>query len=51
MSKRGYYRGEKLTKRLRKCPRCGKKHRWPTEDKLCYKCEGEWAEESKRYLI
>jgi len=30
-----------------KCPRCGKRHTWPTEDKLCRKCEGEWAGECK----
>jgi hypothetical protein len=28
---------------LRKCPRCKKMHRWPTDDKLCYKCEGAWV--------
>lgn len=38
------YKGVVLTKRLRKCPMCQKKHRWPTEDKLCYVCEGEWVE-------
>ena len=27
----------------RTCPRCHKKHTWPTEDKLCKKCEGEWV--------
>lgn len=36
--------------RKRKCPRCGKRHTWPTEDNLCRKCEGEWAEESKFIL-
>lgn len=29
--------------RKRKCPRCGKMHTWPTEDKLCKKCEEEWT--------
>lgn len=27
-----------------KCPRCGRKHTWPTEDKLCRRCEKEWVE-------
>jgi hypothetical protein len=35
----------KLAKKRRRCPRCGKMHRWPTEDKLCRKCEVAWVEE------
>jgi len=27
----------------RKCPMCGVMHHWPTEDKLCYNCEGVWT--------
>lgn len=37
-----------LTKRKRKCPRCNKMHNWPTEDKLCEKCEQEWCEEYEK---
>jgi NMD protein affecting ribosome stability and mRNA decay len=34
----------KLAKEKRKCPRCGKYHHWPTDDKLCRKCEEEWVD-------
>jgi hypothetical protein len=32
------------SKRPRKCPMCGVIHFWPTDDKLCYHCEGEWVD-------
>jgi len=39
------------TKRPRKCPMCGVMHHWPTEDKLCYYCEGEWVKRANWYGV
>lgn len=36
--------------RPRKCPRCSVTHYWPTEDKLCYVCEGEWVDDYEYVL-
>jgi hypothetical protein len=33
-----------LLKRKVRCSMCKKWHKWPTEDKLCRKCETVWVE-------